>query len=217
MEKSTTGRKIKAMYYTQPPGLTHIQVPTNTNDNPNKCHKWTTIDTPDKMTKYPLAHNRLHLGQATGTLFTIEPLLLSIVFCASTSSTSSLIITGDYNNAELDAITQLFLKSIKNKAPLDVLPAMSKEDKIMEKFSIWPEKTTISPSGRYLVVGHYHSLLQTELPKGPLCNQMECERAAMTDIHRCMINLALAATRQVIFPLAKHCEHHAREGARQSK
>jgi hypothetical protein len=63
----------------------------------------------------------------------------SLELPGTTTQTTGQIITGDYDNAELDAITQLFLKSMKNKAPLDVLPATLKEDKIMKKFLLNPE------------------------------------------------------------------------------
>jgi hypothetical protein len=49
------------------------------------------------------------------------------------------LMFNDYKNAELD-ISQLFLKSMKHKAPLDSLLAMLKVKEIMKKFSIWLEK-----------------------------------------------------------------------------
>jgi hypothetical protein len=126
--------------------LSRIEVPTNPNDDPKKCNDWTTIDAPAEMTKYLLERNQKHFGQAQGTPFTIPPLSVSIDFSASTQ-TSDLILTGHFEDEELNDLTIMFVTHLTNKTPLDYIESSLKEDEIMKKFAIWLEKTSTSPSG----------------------------------------------------------------------
>jgi hypothetical protein len=192
-----SAEEIKAMYRKlrfirqdspQQSGLSRIEVPTNPNDDPKKCNDWTTIDTPAEMTKYLLERNQKHFGQAQGTPFTIPPLSVSVNFSASTQ-TSDLILTGQFEDEELNDLMTMFVTHLTNKTPLDYIESSLKEDKIMKKFAIWPEKTSTSPSGQHL--GHYRSLLQREMPKDPQAPKMEESRAALSTLHSKMINIAL--------------------------
>jgi hypothetical protein len=189
--------EIKAMYRklrfirqdsAQQSGLSRIEVPTNPTDDPKKCNDWTTIDAPAEMTKYLLERNQKHFGQAQGTPFTIPPFSATIDFSASTH-TSDLILTGNFDDAELNDLTTMFVTHLTNKTPLDYIESSLKEEEIMKKFAIWPEKTSTSPSGRHL--GHYRSLLQREMPKDPQAPKMEESRAALSTLHSKMINIAL--------------------------
>ena len=163
--------EIKAMYRklrfisrdkTSQSGLTRIEVPFDSTEDPKKCTHWKTVDAPDEITKYLLERNQVHFGQAHGTPFTVSPLSTEIDFSASTE-TCEMILEGDYSNLDIDDLTCLLLKHLKQKAPLDILPVIIPEVDVAKKFSVWPEKTSTSPSGRHL--GHYRALLPREIPK----------------------------------------------------
>ena len=86
---------IKAMYKklrfirrdgTRQQGLTQIQVPSDPSDDPKSCTDWKTIDTPEEITRYLLARNQAHFGQAAGTPFSVPPLSVQVDFSASTET-----------------------------------------------------------------------------------------------------------------------------------
>ena len=169
-------------------GLSRIEVPFDPTDDPKKCTNWKTVDTPEEITQYLLERNQLHFGQAAGTPFTIPPLNVLVDFCASTT-TSELILRGNYTNPELGDLTDLLLKHLSSKTPIDLLPPQISEADMQKKFSIWKESTSTSPSGRHL--GHYRSLLPTELPEDPQSTDMNTYRAKLMAMHHSVINLAL--------------------------
>ena len=100
-----------------------------------------------------------------------------------------MILEGDYSNQDIDNLTLLLLKHLKQKAPLDTLPAIIPEADVTKKFSVWPEKTSTSPSGCHL--GHYRSLLPKEMPKNSEAKEMEACRQRLESVHSRLINLAL--------------------------
>ena len=100
-----------------------------------------------------------------------------------------MILEGDYSNLDIDDLTCLLLKHLKQKAPLDILPVIIPEVDVAKKFSVWPEKTSTSPSGRHL--GHYRALLPREMRKNLKAEEMEACRQRLESIHSRMINLAL--------------------------
>ena len=173
--------EIKAMYRklrfirkdsARQTGLSRIDVPMDPLEDPKKCSHWKTIDTPDEITQYLLERNKTHFGQAKGTPFTVSPLNVAVDFRSSTE-TCELILEGKYSNQDLDRLTQLVLKHLKHKAPIDVIPSTISEADIAKKFSVWPEKTSTSPSGRHL--GHYRSLLPRETSNNPNAGK-DCKR-----------------------------------------
>jgi hypothetical protein len=126
---------IKAMYRKlrfirqesgQQSGLSRIEMP-NPTDDPKQCNDWTTIDAPAEMTKYLLERNQKHFGQAQGTPFTLPPLSMSIDFIASTH-TSNLILTGNFDDQELNNLTSMFVQHLKNKILLVYIDSTMKEE-----------------------------------------------------------------------------------------
>ena len=188
---------IKAMYRklqfirrdnTQQSGLTRLEVPSNPDQDPKNCSEWTTVDNPEDITRYLLARNQKHFGQADGTPFTVSPLNIAIDFRTSTE-TCDTILEGKYTNTELDDLTSLVIKHLEKKTPLNKLPNTISEENIFKKFALWPEKTTTSPSGRHL--GHYKSLLRTTPPTDARTAEIDQKRSSLATLHSDMINLAL--------------------------
>jgi hypothetical protein len=67
-----------------------------------------------------------------------------------------LILRGEYNNDELDDITQLLLKHCESVSNLDAIKPEITLETFTGKLRIWRESTSTSPSGRHL--GHYKTL-----------------------------------------------------------
>jgi hypothetical protein len=135
-----------------------------------------------------LERNRKHFWEARGTPFTTFPLNVEINYSSSTHI-SELVLSGDYLPEGIGKLAALFLAHMNHKTLPNAFPADTPEAEILKKFAVWPEKTTPSPSGQHL--GHYYSLLLTELPKDTKKEDMEVSCAAILTLHTDMINFAL--------------------------
>jgi hypothetical protein len=114
-----------------------------------------TLTLPEEITKYLAARNQRHFGQAQGTPFTVAPLAEMITWSADTE-TAELILKGEYNNTELEDITQLLLKHCQSVFTSDVIkPELTLAD-FTAKLRVWRKSPSTSPSGRHL--GHYKAV-----------------------------------------------------------
>ena len=113
-------------------GLTKLQVPTNSTQDPKTCSEWMTIDTPDEITKYLLERNKSHFGQAQGTPFTISPLKLQVDFGATTESCQTML-SGEYDSNDLDMLTALVVQHFQSVTEIDALPSSITEKAMMDK------------------------------------------------------------------------------------
>ena len=149
-------------------GLNRLEVPRDPNQDPKTNTEWISVDTPEEITKYLLARNRLHFGQAQGTPFTISPLNVEVDFGATTEACET-ILSGDYEAHDIDELTTLVIKHFHSLSRKDFLPPSITEKAMLDKYKVWPESTTTSPSGRHL--GHYRALL----PNLPTATRKEKE------------------------------------------
>ena len=102
----------------------------------------------------------------------IGVLSTEIDFSASTE-TCEMILEGDYSNQDIDNLTLLLRKHLKQKAPLDTLPAIIPEADVTKKFWVWPEKTSTSPSGQPMVRIRSFKNDKSSLEKRPFLPSME--------------------------------------------
>jgi hypothetical protein len=157
-------------------------------DKQGKLFRQLTI--PSEIEYYLMERNRRHFGQAHGTPFTQAPLADLLNWQADTD-TAELILHGEYNNEELDDVTQLLLKHCKSVTKLDhVSNTLTMED-FISKIRVWREGTSTSPSGRHL--GHYKTLIKTIIP---VCESWEQDtiedgRTALLQAHLNVINYCL--------------------------
>jgi hypothetical protein len=112
---------------------------------------WKTVETPEEINTHLLERNRKHFSQAHGTSFTIPPLSNKIDFTTNTEE-SEKILHGHQHQHSNEDLVEMILRNLQYKTEPDCMPAKLTEIDIYKKFSIWPEKTTTSPSGRHL--GH---------------------------------------------------------------
>jgi hypothetical protein len=172
----------------QQSGLTRLEVPIDPLQDPKQCKEWTTVNTPEEITRYLLDSNRKHFGQAQGTPFTVSPLNLQVDFEASTQE-CKIMLYGNYDSISLDEVTALVVQHFQLLTECDALPSSITQKEMMDKYKFWPKSTTTSPSGRHL--GHYRALLpglQTETEKGQAVDS-KCKDLVM--MHHKMIDYAL--------------------------
>jgi hypothetical protein len=144
---------------------------------------------PDEIVYYLLTRNCLHFGQAQGTPLT-TPVYKEQIDWAASTATSELILTGDFDTAELSDIQALLIKHCRSQH-IDALPLLITEDEFVSKFKGWKEGTSTSPSGIHL--GHYKALisrhdvdLTTDEGK-----EIESKRKDLIRAHVAMINYSL--------------------------
>ena len=172
----------------QQSGLTRLEVPLDPATDPKKCTEWTTVDTPEEITKYLLERNRNHFRQAGGTPFTIEPLKSQVDFGASTA-TCDTMLTGDYTSTDLDKITSMVVEHFQLVTDQDVLPQSMTSQTMMDKYKFWPETTSTSPSGRHL--GHYRSLLPNLPVHSEATEELDAKRQDLVNMHHAVTDYAL--------------------------
>ena len=85
-----------------------------------------------------------HFGQAHGTPFTVPPISEAIDFGASTV-TAELILSGDYSNPDLDAITKLLISLLQARTALNAVSGLLTEAEFLGKLRVWNEQTSTSP------------------------------------------------------------------------
>eukprot|EP00957_Ditylum_brightwellii_P161619 12305375-Ditylum_brightwellii.AAC.1 len=121
------------------------------------------VDTPQDIAFYLKLRNQLHFGQPQGTPFTIPPLKHKVDWAANLI-TLELILNGDYSNEELDVLAKKLLNHCKREKENLTIGESITEKEWKNKIKVWTEKTTTSPSGRYL--GHLKAL-QSRGPNDP--------------------------------------------------
>ncbi len=136
-------------------GLSHVRIPTN---NPPEQPQWEAIYDPSAMEELVLNQHRKHFSQARGTVFTQEPLRSLInEDCTSEYAQQILAGTAPIEHLPVDEHTKALLRHLKSKThPLETPSHPLDQEKLIQGFKKWPERTTTSPSGRHL--GIYKSL-----------------------------------------------------------
>lgn len=104
--------KLRKLRHCARSGLSQIQVPLHTGENPKTCTEWRTLTVPHEVETALLERNRKHFGQAKGTPFTVAPLSEMVDFTACTH-TADLILEGNFQDETLDTTTQLFVSHLK--------------------------------------------------------------------------------------------------------
>ena len=124
--------KVKCCQGNSTSGLSRIKVPLETED------EWITIDTPVEIETKLLECNQKHFGQAKGTFPTV-PSFCKKVDWGSLTHTTDLILKGNYNEDQLNKVTQDFVSYMKRKTELDKIPAVITILEWEEKIKAWKE------------------------------------------------------------------------------
>eukprot|EP00957_Ditylum_brightwellii_P100418 7654451-Ditylum_brightwellii.AAC.1 len=74
-------------------------------DNSKEAEHWKAVEMPEEIATCLKLWNRLHFGQAHGTLFTVPPFSVSFDWAAN-SITSEFVLEGKYSNTELTYLQQ---------------------------------------------------------------------------------------------------------------
>ena len=125
----------------------------------NKNLQFKTIDDPQLIDKLINERNAHHLNQAQGTHFTIKQLLSLIGQDSFTSFSQELLDgTADLDNINVSPLIKQYLTNLRsNDTTLAKQTGIIPLEDFKAGYKKWHERTTTSPSGRYL--GHYHALL----------------------------------------------------------
>ena len=126
-------------------GLSHIEVPTNPNDNPRTCTDWTTVDDQAEMVDHIQSHLGKHFAQSANRTLTTPPLDVTMKFSATCEMANSMLQgrfdTSQLNNPALEWIVDnwTYVEGMKG-----VDYKMTVED-FKGKLKSWPERTSTSP------------------------------------------------------------------------
>ena len=183
-------QKLRNIQGSQKSSITRLLVPEDPTANPKTCTEWRSVDLPNEIATHLRNRNRKHFGQAHGTPPTIPPLSEHIDWAASTAE-AELILTGDYDATELDTISQLLVRHMKAKTPLDIITNHITLKDWIGKLQVWKESTSTSPSGLHL--GHHKALvsphdLDLDSEAGGL---LETKRLALLQAQVDLLNYAL--------------------------
>ena len=74
--------KLKSARSTQeaPAGMTRIEIPVHSEQDPKVCTEWQMVDVPSEVLAHLQKRNRKHFSQAQGTPFTVPPLSIDLGF-----------------------------------------------------------------------------------------------------------------------------------------
>ena len=117
--------------------------------------QYQNITDPATMETVLLRQNRLHFRQAEDTPLATNEIIEKIGFGASSDLANKILDgTSDITAITSDPMSIQLLKIFgTKKSELDIIVT---KDKMMNKYKIWKEVTSTSPSGRHL--GHFHAL-----------------------------------------------------------
>ena len=73
---------------------------------------------------------------------------------------SELVLAGEYEEADLDQLSRLFLDNMSRVTELDLQPALLKVSDLHGKYKVWREGTSTSPSVRHL--GYFKLLFKNK-------------------------------------------------------
>jgi exonuclease III len=99
-------------------GVTSLQVPLNPDDNPASCTQWRTVDLPSEIEASLCARNQLHFGQAEGTPLTTAA-MKELFGYNGDGYAADLVLQGDFQQADLDQYSTLFLHHMQSVTPLN--------------------------------------------------------------------------------------------------
>ena len=169
-------------------GLTRLEVPKDPGQDPKSCSDWMVVDTPEEITRFLLERNKKHFSQAQGTPFTLSPFNVQVDFGATTES-CELMLSGDYTNEDVDDLTSLVIQHFQNVTEIDILPKSLTEKEMLDKYRVWTESTTTSPSGRHL--GHYRALLPNLPVANSTAEDTDHKRSMLATMHHSMLDYSL--------------------------
>jgi exonuclease III len=139
-------------------GVTRLEIPTHTADDPKNCTDWRVIDIPSEIIHHLQTRNQRHFGQAHGTPFTIPPLSTAFQFTGEGIATNE-VLSGVFDLPNIDEDVELLLRHLKTSAEMEQIrcTATISDEDLQGKLKVWKESTTTSPSGVHL--GHYKALI----------------------------------------------------------
>ena len=143
--------------------------------DPAEVSSWTAIYDPDTIDAYLMERNVAHFDQASETP-NVESLYAFLGQDALSAAADIILSEGSSQFTDLSSATQQFLDQFKQQLPT-VSPSVS-SDEVSRGFAKWKERTSASPSNRYL--GHYKALLSpdsddTTGPLGPQLMQIHAD------------------------------------------
>ena len=174
-------------------GLTSLQIPINPLDNPKTCTQWHTVTDPSQIAHHLIQRNQQHFGQAQGTPFTVHPISTAVDFRASTSTTE-MILAGDYHPSEVDTVTQQVIKQLQKIPTHSTIKTTITSQAFRHKLRVWKESTTTSPSGLHL--GHWKSLVTShEHSRAPPDDEsrlrLDAIQHSLLEAHLALLNYSL--------------------------
>jgi hypothetical protein len=176
-------------------GITRLEVPTHTDNDPKTCNSWKVIDVPTEILYSLQTRNCTHFGQAKGTPFTVPPLSDDLGFTSMTTN-GDLMLNGQYDASHLDTAVQLLIQQLHltSRAEKQLLKPSIAYNNFVGKLNTWRESTSTSPSGMHL--GHYKALLArhefSDLPDSdPRRAELDQKRNDILNLHLQIINYAL--------------------------
>jgi hypothetical protein len=99
------------------------------------------------------------------------------------------ILTGAYEDPELDTLTQMIIDYCQSVTEIDILPSPITPKEMMQKYKFWPKSTSTSPSGRHL--GHYRALLPGPDRNTEAACAFELKRSDLEAMHHLSLEYAL--------------------------
>jgi ribonuclease HI len=165
-------RQLKFLDPPPDSGITTLEVPSDgdlTTPHCKTCTSWSILTDPREIERALICRNRLHFGQAHGTLPTIPPFSTAVDWHASTTTSMDIL----HNNLpfadELDTVSAQFLHQFQLSTTINSITAELSLAEWSGKMKVWRETTSTSPSGMHL--GHHKALLvefpdEGDLPLG---------------------------------------------------
>ena len=116
-------RKLRSLQNKSKTGLSRLEVPEDINErNYKQCKEWISITTPKDIEEKLGDRNQYHFGQAKGSFPTVPPFSEWVDWGASTH-VAELILEGNFNETQINGLTQEMISHMKKKTTLDKIPA----------------------------------------------------------------------------------------------
>ena len=197
----------RALTTTLRQGVSRLEIPMHTADDPKNCTDWRVIDIPSAIIHNLQIRNQRHFGQALVTPFTIHPLFTAFQFMGEGIATNK-VLSGVFDPPNIDEDVELLIRHLKISAKTEQIrctATISDEDLQGNKLKVWKESTTTSPSGVHLC--HYKALIarhqyshvqdedsamsQSEATQTELRNELNHMQQSIRELHLQLINYAL--------------------------
>ena len=165
-------------------GLTRILVP---NPTPGEDPPWVPVTEPTKIEQALMDRNVQHFAQAQGTPMTTPEMMQSIPFTADSVAAEEFLKGNSPACPTYNEWADRLLKSCKLSHP-PLTPQITLAE-MKQKYKLWTETTSTSPSGRHL--GHYHALLKPTTETGKEKEALDDKRNDIMALHHTMLQNAL--------------------------